>query len=271
MSWITARRFVRPQKPATVTIILRAQKRGDGPPAFDLYLPARALHDIGWTGGARIGLSIGSEDLAGWLRLAPADGDEGVSARVAANKGGTAFLSFGRVVGLFEGMCGRAAVRFDQAGDAITLAIPERDAFAGRARKRAAATPKPAATSAVAAIAPAGQPAPAASVGPNGKAAKPVTIRGLTIDLTKDEESLSFGGATMDVTGSQGSLAWLLARAAPRPRGEDFLRRQVWGSDAHAGEKYRVAPRDLGKALAGLGLGLKTIKGVGVQITGLKG
>jgi hypothetical protein len=116
--------------------------------------------------------------------------------------------------------------------------------------------------------------APAANGGGAGKKASPLpgeTLNGITIDMTEDNESVTFKGKTTEVTTRQAKLVRLLARPRPEPVGEAFLIKSLWGLPApkDVKDQLRVIAGDLQKGLSPIGLNLVPVRGVGYQLKDL--
>jgi len=94
------------------------------------------------------------------------------------------------------------------------------------------------------------------------------TLNGVTIDLSQDDESVTFRGKLVEVTTRQARLIRLLARPRPAPVAETFLLKNLWDGRApnNAAEQLRMLCLDLQKALAPIGLDLDWVKGAGYQL-----
>lgn len=96
-------------------------------------------------------------------------------------------------------------------------------------------------------------------------------INGIFIDLTQDEESITFRGKSTEVTTRQAKLVSLLARPRPQTVSENFLMGALWdGKPPKDGaEQLRLLCADLKGGLSPIGLDLRTVKGVGYQLKDL--
>jgi hypothetical protein len=97
------------------------------------------------------------------------------------------------------------------------------------------------------------------------------TFNGVSIDLTEDEESVSFKGKSTEVTTRQAKFVRLLARPRPALVGEAFLIGALWDGKPprDAAEQLRQMSADLQKGLSPIGLNLAVVKGVGYQLKDL--
>lgn len=272
MSWTVAMRHEKPKPPPAITLMLAGAPK-NGPCSFSVAFAGDLLAALGWKPGTGLVLFLGADEHSGRLRIAaaPKGAPGGTPAGVALTKGpkGSARLSYGRIAGVFDGLpAGKARLPYTIADGGVEFALPAASDWTARGTGKKRVAGEAAAPSTPVDHPPrSGAPAP-------GSDRKPAvlfhTIRGVTVDVTPGEESLGWRGKTMDVTTQQAAIAMAILRAAPAPVGEKFVCAKVWpASDAHAAEKMKVALGDLGKALEGLGLGLKVVKGVGLQITGL--
>jgi hypothetical protein len=115
----------------------------------------------------------------------------------------------------------------------------------------------------------ASSPALRAATG-GGRAAGKV-VNGIEIDLTFDDERVSFRGREAEVTTRQAKLVHLLARPRPQPVAETFLVGALWDGKPpkDALQQLRQICADLQKGLWPIGLDLRTVKGVGYQLKDL--
>jgi len=96
-----------------------------------------------------------------------------------------------------------------------------------------------------------------------------VFLKGITIDQTEGEESISFDGEGIAVSAVEARLVKILARPRPQTVSESFIIGNLWdkGKPPNASEHLRqLCIGDLKKGLAKLGLNLNYIKGVGYQL-----
>jgi hypothetical protein len=116
---------------------------------------------------------------------------------------------------------------------------------------------------------PAKAAAPAAVEKP-GEAVDAIELQGVTVCFTRDEESVSCRGKTMEVTAQQAKLVATLLRAMPNPVNFDFVVSKMWSKPAPSSARtvliFQIASacRD---ALAPIGLEIKTMKGVGMSLS----
>jgi hypothetical protein len=96
-------------------------------------------------------------------------------------------------------------------------------------------------------------------------------INGIFIDLTQDDESVTFRGKSTEVTTRQAKLVSLLARPRPQPVGESFLIGALWDGKppANAKDQLKQMAADLQAGLSPIGLDLRPVKGVGYQLKDL--
>jgi hypothetical protein len=96
-------------------------------------------------------------------------------------------------------------------------------------------------------------------------------VNGIFIDLTQDDESVTFRGKSTEVTTRQAKLVSLLARPRPQPVAESFLIGALWDGKppANAKDQLKQMAADLQKGLSPIGLDLRTVKGVGYQLKDL--
>lgn len=105
----------------------------------------------------------------------------------------------------------------------------------------------------------------------NGKSAvQSVTWHGVTINLTPDNEAVSYRGQTAEVSPRGALLIEALARVMPSCVGDDFLIGKLWKiKPAGAASALDMVMRDL-SSLKKLGLELRTQRGVGRQLVDIK-
>lgn len=114
---------------------------------------------------------------------------------------------------------------------------------------------------------------PAAATGGSARKEKDTgdTINGITIDLTEDEETVTFKGKSTEVTTRQAKFVRLLAKPRPQTVAEHFLVGALWDGKPtkDAAEQLRLMAADLQKGLSVIGLDLRLVKGVGYQLRDL--
>lgn len=118
---------------------------------------------------------------------------------------------------------------------------------------------------------PSKQPVAPVSANTKTKPAAGETLGGITIDMTEDEESVTFKGRSTEVTTRQAKLVRLLARPRPEPVGEAFLIKSLWDAPTpkDAKEQLRMIASNLQKGLSPIGLNLLPVRGVGYQLKDL--
>lgn len=241
--------------PASIGLSMWGTRRS-GKPIAIVSLRQDIVEKAKLSAASRFHVFIGSGDDAGRLRLtAAADGI--VPARVF--KTTRAFFVNLGYVERFGGAPARKTPTEARviADGTVEIDIPafefDTPAMAAPAQKRSAEKPAPT----------------------GGGAAKKETvtkpINGITIDLTPDSETVSFGGRSIEVTTRQARLVQLLARPRPAPVAESFLVGALWDGrpPQRALEQLRQIAADLKGALAPIGLDLRTVKNVGFQLKDL--
>lgn len=95
-----------------------------------------------------------------------------------------------------------------------------------------------------------------------------IVRNGITLDVTLDEETITFGKKTMDISTRQAAVAAALLRAMPSNVGREWLCRNVLTDiPAHARDvSLDMIFRDLAKACSAVGLELKVTPKVGVML-----
>lgn len=103
------------------------------------------------------------------------------------------------------------------------------------------------------------------------KGAKAETVNGITVDLTLDNESITFAGKALEVTTRQAKFIYLLARPRPAPVAVSFLINALWDGRPPGSATSAVTQMaaDLQKALSPIGLNLNLVKGGGYQLKDL--
>ena len=107
---------------------------------------------------------------------------------------------------------------------------------------------------------------------PPPAAAKATTGGAVEVCTDPENESVTFGGKTMEVSGEQAQFTLLLVRAMPNPVGRDFLEKKLFpgrsGESARAGLNVIIGPTRT--ALAGIGLDVHTVRSVGIVLRPLE-
>lgn len=215
--------------------------------------------------------AIGGADKSGYDVLIGRDDDAG-KMRVRVNKDGRAtgrrmrgvlIFNLGRVAGFPDQECDKQRCDAKAIGaDTIEIALPQWGALPAADE---VADEEPVAP---ARAAPVHTPAVGNGVPQKSGSGPKVLKDGIALDLTFDDESISFKKKTMDLTTRQAAIAAALLRAMPNHVGRDFLCKNLLAEiPAHTREvSLDLIFRDLEKALSGVGLELKITKGVGAAI-----
>lgn len=257
MAWQTVEnRLAAPKrKPAAMRLGIRGE--ADKPTCF-VTLRSYFADSVGWQRGDAFGLQIGVGDDAGGIRIVRLnnDGANPIGRVVVLAKGGLSF-NLGHVPQLGE------AARASQAtearmidADTVEVVIPNWADVEDRDDP----------DTAVPAAAP-NRAAPRLPAKANGA----LTLHGVSLDLTPDEENIGFKKKIIDLTTRQAALAALAAvllRVYPNFVDRRFLaNRTLADVPKHAVEtSLDLIVRDLDKALPGIGLHLKQQKGVGIAL-----
>lgn len=142
------------------------------------------------------------------------------------------------------------------------LPAPGRKRRPARRRKRksghnAEASP---ATSTRPAAKPAAAPAPACAAA--------ITLNGVTIDPSADNQRVSFNGKETEITARQAELLIMLARGMPNPIGSEFLCRKLFparNADS-AAQGVSLLKAETAAAVEAIGLEVFTVRGVGLVL-----
>ncbi len=112
------------------------------------------------------------------------------------------------------------------------------------------------------------KPAPVTGGGARKKVDGADTVNGVSIDLTLDSETVSFKGASIEVTTRQAKLVRLLARPRPLPVASSFLIGALWDGKPPQNAQAQIVTMvgDLTALLKEIGLDLRLVKGVGYQL-----
>lgn len=240
--------------PASIGLSMWGTRRS-GKPIAIVSLRQDIVEKAKLSAASRFHVFIGSGDDAGRLRLtAAADGI--VPARVFKTT-----KAFFVNLGYVERIGGAPARKTPTEARVIADGTVEIDipAFEFDTPAMAAPAQKPSAE----------KPAPTGGAAKKETATKP--INGITIDLTPDSETVSFGGRSIEVTTRQARLVQLLARPRPAPVAESFLIGALWDGrpPPSSREQLLQIAHDLKGALAPIGLDLRTVKNVGFQLKDL--
>lgn len=96
-----------------------------------------------------------------------------------------------------------------------------------------------------------------------------MTHNGVTVMIAGADASVAFGDDTITVNVKQGRLVAALARAMPNPVGRDFLANKMWTGQRVPAAYETIISNIMSPIiapLAGIGLTLKTVRGVGVAL-----
>lgn len=261
------------RKPASIRLVERAQS---SLPSCVISLRGFFAATLQWKPGNEIAVQIGEGDDAGKLRLVRG-GKPTIAALRVLSKGG-ASVDLGHIASLNDGgasdLVGVDARVIDK--DTVEIVLPDWSAVPAAAAEDegddAAQEERPPAAPPSTREAHAPAPRPSMPVKPNNRGAKrvepPVTINGVHINFTPDAEIVSFKSKAMEVTRRQAQMIAALARGMPNPIGRDFLRTKLFGQNDRLAAELALdtISMDLTKALGGIGLVLKTVKGVGFAL-----
>ncbi|MCZ7564721.1 MAG: hypothetical protein M5U08_13855 [Burkholderiales bacterium] len=118
--------------------------------------------------------------------------------------------------------------------------------------------------------APAKPPAPRPPK-PAAPARDPLFANGVEITFGPDAD-VTYAERTTEITERQAELLAVLAPAMPLPVGRDFIAGKLWASPpTHADVMLGEIASSLKAALPGIGLQLKTVRGVGIALQPLEG
>lgn len=257
-----------PVRKADAPAVMSICWRGKVQLACNVTLRKSLVDAAGLKSGCKVGVGLGSGDDAGKLAIRPS-GDTHFALR--AVRAGSLKFDFPapRAFGGEARGASAAEATWDSQTGSVIVTIP-----ADWLDDEAAAA-KPAALLA-AAVAPPQPPARGATTvmptkpapSSKAKAAAGETFNGVTIDLSPDNESVSFGGSLIEVTTRQARFVSLLARPRPAPVALSFLVSALWDGKppATAGDAVKQMAADLQVPLSSIGLDLKPVKGVGYQL-----
>lgn len=223
--------------PAAISLTGRAR------PRVNLTLSGRLAQDAGLTRGGKVHLSLGTGADAGKIRIESAE-DGAFTARLL---NGGAVLVDG---GFIEAIGTSAQKKRSTSARSISPGIVEVDIPAfGADEIGDDACPSPNSTR------------PKAHQ-------KSKTVNGVAINLTLDDESVTFAGKTVEVTTRQARFIYLLARPRPTPVAVPFLTNALWDGKppATALLSLKQMAADLQTALSPIGLSVNLVKGVGYQL-----
>jgi hypothetical protein len=242
------------RKPASIRLAMRKEAQH---PACIVSFRAFFGEQLKWKKGESVGVQLGESEDVGKMRIVR--GLEPAIAVVRPNTKGGLTFDLGHIAGLNEGApAGKIAVDarvIDKS--TVEIILPDwRDAPEPDGEEdEPAPTPR--------------SPPPQRAVGHAPTKSEPrVTIAGVTIDFTPDNESVKFKGKAMEVTARQAQLIKLLARGMPKPIDRGFLRKHLFGANevATADLTLDTIAMDLAKAVGAIGLVFKNVKGVGFAL-----
>jgi hypothetical protein len=227
-----------------------------GRPAVIVAITETLISGAGFAADSRFHALIGRDDDAGKIRIERAD-DGLLSPRLL--KSNSMLLNLGYV----EAIGTEAHKKQFTTARVISEGIVEIDlpAFDSETREPPAQ---------LLLAPPTRQPATPASGSSTAKPLAGETLGGITIDMTEDEESVTFKGRSTEVTTRQAKMVRLLARPRPEPVGEAFLIKSLWDHPPKdAKDQLRIIASDLQKGLSPIGLNLLPVRGVGYQLKDL--
>jgi hypothetical protein len=245
------------------------QRKADSKPALVIGLRKTIMCGLKWKSSDSFGLALGGDDSAGKVRIIRRK-DRAIAAP-RQMKTGSLLFDFGHVEQFGQrGTLKAEAVAVIIDADTVEVTIPtfEYEDEAGDDDDEE----DDVATEAQAPTKPASLPAPAIAYpvhsGARGRT-PPVTIAGIVIRFDRECEAITFKRKTMEVTAKQAHFIAALARAMPQPVGRDFITKKVFTGSIPptASLVLDQIAMDLGKALPGIGLQLKNVKGVGFALS----
>lgn len=215
-----------------------------------------ATVNFGFTEKSTFNLFIGREGDAGKLRLVEAKG--GKVQAVFMKRTGAFFVRLGAVAAIGTEPCPRTETeaRVVEKGT-VEVDIPEFESVKLLA--------PPVGATAEPVLRKLGEYPPRGKE--NGGAE--IFLNGITIDLTDENETVTFDGEGIVVSALEANLVKILARPRPAPVSETFIIGALWEKPVprDASEQLRqLCVGDLKKGLAKLGLSLAAVKGVGYQL-----
>jgi len=251
-----------------VAVSFRIVKRSIGKPSCVISLRAAFLASSGFGEAATYRAALGSDDDAGLIRIWP----DATGPFTARETHGARVLDLGHIAafGARSHKCRRAVVEMVDGAAVITLpAAAEMDDESEEGDAPAApVVGKPAAQvhapSTPAAARPAAKPAsgPAAPASPQ----QIVTYNGITICRTAGCEHVTFKGADAEVSPRGAHLVEMLAKVMPNCIDDVFLTGKLWTTRPPGWTtSLDMIVTDL-KSLKGIGLEVRTQRGVGRQL-----
>lgn len=269
MAWETVakRGAVTPEYEAAVRNILRNNAKR---PALQITLKGAFTRALEWKTGHAVGLLVGTGDDAGKIRLIGKT--NAVIAHIRRLSHGGVHVDLGHVEQFPENWQRKIQCRATIIDpDTVEIVIPE-DRSAGDddddeedddSGEVAASPPAP---RAVAPDNPAPVAAPAKHAVPGHASESHLTLHGITVDLTPDDEKVTHAGKTMELTERQARLVLMMLRAMPSPVGREFVLNKLFGVSSIGSTQLDLLARDLQKALVTVGLEMHVAKGVGFTL-----
>jgi len=243
----------------TLPASMSLSKRGTRPAGKLSLLPEFAT-EAGYKAKARYDILIGKGEDAGKLRIVAADKGR-IVAHTVERSGGLIFhLGYVAAIGTKAHKRVRTEARIVSPG-CVEIDVPDFGSAIDEQEPPASPAKRPDESTGTTAANGGGAP----------KADGAKAINGIFIDLTQDDESVTFRGKSTEVTTRQAKFVSLLARPRPQPVGESFLIGALWDGKppANAKDQLKQMADNLQKGLSPIGLDLRTVKGVGYQLKDL--
>lgn len=267
MAWeeLEARINVRKDiKPATVSLSRRANSQRL---CFYVTLRRDLSESLGWKEKEGVGLQIGKGEDAGRARIVR--GSKREVGKVKMSRFGVFRFDFGSVEALGSQQRKAApcdARKIDE--NTVELVLPD---WSETEVEDDATAPTPRRAAAGAEIASKSKPGNAPPSKPKTSQQRDViTLQGITIDLTEDDESITSGEVTMEITDRQAAFFDALMGGMPSPIGRDFLCKRVFGlasaRSMQSDVQLDMIAADAKAIAAKIGLEVKTIKGIGYAL-----
>lgn len=241
------------------------QRSASSLPALIIALRKTIMCDLKWKPTDTFGLALGKDENEGKVRIIRRK--EKAIAKPRQMKTGSLTFDFGHVASLGE----RGTLKSETAAkivdaDTVEVTLPTFDY-----EDEAEAVEEP---SDEGRGGPPPQPRAPVVARPNAKPPMlrrddpPVTIAGITISFDQDGESVTYRGKSMEVTDRQAQFVATLAKAMPQPVGREFVTKKLFNGSVPATAAMVIdhIAMDLTKALPGIGLQLKNMKGIGFAL-----
>ncbi len=229
-------------------------------PALIISLRKTITCDLKWKASDTFGLALGKDDNAGKVRIIRRK--EKAIASPRQMKTGSLTFDFGHVASFGErGTLKAVAIAVVIDANTVQVTIPQfeyEDEIQEEDEEEQETT-----------VPQHEPPAPArVPVAISEKRPAPITTEGVTVRFNANSESVSYRQKTMEITYRQAQVVAILAKAKPQPVDRKFIIDRAFngkGRDA-AGMALDQIYMDLSKALPGIGLQIKNIKGVGFAL-----